>query len=255
MSLFMVPERNPDALRKKFFILIVSFVAIIGIGAFGYSILESKSLGEALPMSITSAVGYGFAGFQNGGTIVLAAFIMVLEWACIWIAFDIIVESVSEGKVRAILEGDHIKKTIGRMKDHYIVAGFGRVGTEIAQNLNDSKAKFVVIEKDPHAFRHATQLKYTVIHGDLSHEETLSAAGIEKADTLIVAVGRDADNVLITLTAKGMNPDINIIARAEKPQTINKLKQAGASEVVLPSVIGGRAMADVALGSGSERDK
>jgi voltage-gated potassium channel len=85
------------------------------------------------------------------------------------------------------------------------------------------------------------------MEGDVLSEDTLKSAGVERARTLIAAMGSDADNVFVTLTAKELNPHIKVVARAERMESVKKLKQAGASEVIMPSAIGGKAMADAIL--------
>jgi len=233
-------------LEKKILVLVVMVVFILIIGTVTFVVLEHQSFGEAIYNTFASAVGHGFE-YQSRLTVIIAVFIMIMEWACLWTAFDIVVSFISEGKVREVLGGMKMKKKIDGMRDHCILCGYGRVGAEIARNLHANKKELVVLEKDARMAKEALGKGYLVMEGDVLSEDTLKSAGVERARTLIAAMGSDADNVFVTLTAKELNPHIRVVARAERMESVKKLKQAGASEVIMPSAIGGKAMADVIL--------
>jgi len=233
-------------LEKKILVLVVMVVFILIIGTVTFVVLEHQSFSEAIYNTFASAVGHGFE-YQNRLTIIIAALIMIIEWACLWTAFDIVVSFISEGKVREVLGGMKMKKKIDGMRDHCILCGYGRVGAEIARNLHANRKELVVLEKDARMAKDALAKGYLVMEGDVLSEDTLKSAGVQRAKTLIAAMGSDADNVFLTLTAKELNPNIKVVARAERMESVKKLKQAGASEVVMPSAIGGKAMADAIL--------
>jgi len=231
--------------EKKIVILILMIIFIIVLGVVTFSMLENLPLNEATYYTLTSAIGYGFTFKPE--TKLISAFIMIMEWACLWIGFETVVGFISEGRMREVIGGVRMRKRIDKMKEHCILCGFGRVGSEIAKTLHSQKRELVIVEKDPHTAREALNKGYLVLQGDVLSEETLKAAGMERARMLIAAMGSDADNVFITLTAKGINPKVKVVARAEREESIKKLKQAGATEVVMPSVIGGKAMANAVL--------
>ena len=233
-------------LEKKILVLVVMVVFILIIGTVTFVVLEHQSFGEAIYNTFASAVGHGFE-YQSRLTVIIAVFIMIMEWACLWIAFETIVSFISEGKVREVLGGMKMKKKIDGMRDHCILCGYGRVGAEIARNLHANRKELVVLEKDARMAKEALAKGYLVMEGDVLSEDTLKSAGVERARTLIAAMGSDADNVFVTLTAKELNPHIKVVARAERMESVKKLKQAGASEVIMPSAIGGKAMADAIL--------
>ena len=233
--------------EKKIFVLIVMVVFILIIGTATFTVIEHQSLGRAVYSTLASAVGQGF-GYSEP-TVIISAFIMILEWACLWIGFDTVVSFISEGKVREVLGGMKMKKKIDGMREHCILCGYGRVGSEIARNLHASKREMVVLEKDARMAKDALAKGYLVMEGDVLSEDMLKSAGVERARTLIAAMGSDADNVFLTLTAKELNPQIRVVARAERMESVKKLKQAGAAEVIMPSAIGGKAMADAILHS------
>lgn len=233
-------------LEKKILVLVMMVVFILIIGTVTFVVLEHQSFGEAIYNTFASAVGHGFE-YQSRLTVIIAVFIMIMEWACLWIAFETIVSFISEGKVREVLGGMKMKKKIDGMRDHCILCGYGRVGAEIARNLHANRKELVVLEKDARMAKEALGKGYLVMEGDVLSEDTLKSAGVERARTLIAAMGSDADNVFVTLTAKELNPHIKVVARAERMESVKKLKQAGASEVIMPSAIGGKAMADAIL--------
>jgi len=234
--------------EKKILVLIVMVVFIMAVGTVTFVTLEHQTFGEAIYNTFSSAVGHGFE-YQDRLTVIITAFIMIMEWACLWITFDTVVSFISEGKVREVLGGMKMKKKVDGMKEHCILCGYGRVGSEIARNLHASKKDLVVLEKDARMAKDALAKGYLVMEGDVLSEDTLKSAGVQRARTLIAAMGSDADNVFVTLTAKELNPHIKVVARAERMESVKKLKQAGAAEVIMPSAIGGKAMADAILHS------
>ena len=138
-----------------------------------------------------------------------------------------------------------IAKTNCGFKNHFIICGFGRIGHIICQELHEDSIKFVVIEQDPTAIEEIISLKYLFLEMDATSEDTLLAAGIMEAKGLVTAVNSDANNVFITLTAKGLRPDIFVLARASEERNEEKMIKAGATRVVSPYLIGARRMAQV----------
>ena len=232
--------------RKKILLLLFFLVLVLVFGVFGYSFLESVSLETAFELTARSAIGlYGYKS-TNSFTVLLTGLIMILEWACVWLAFETAVRAVVEGRVGEILGDRRMRKQVLKMNGHYVLCGYGRVGREVLKELLSKKKSVVVVERDARAIEDLSS-SVPIVEGDLMLEETLNQAGVQKAGTLIAALGSDSDNVFLTLAAKQLNPKIRVIARAERQESVSKLKQAGASEVIMPSAIGGRALASVAL--------
>jgi len=117
------------------------------------------------------------------------------------------------------------------------------MGETLAEEFERRNISFVIVDQDADKSIVARAEGLLVVTGDATDEETLIAAGIERAQTLVVALQNDADNVFLTLTARNLRPNLRIIARGELPTTEKKLRQAGANQVVLPAVIGARRMA------------
>jgi len=134
-----------------------------------------------------------------------------------------------------------------------VVCGFGRLGTVLARALSASSAGFVIIEESEARSNEAHAQGYLCIHGDATNESVLLAAGVMRAHALATVISNDALNVFITLSARALNPELSIVARGEVPSTENKLLQAGADKVVLPSQISAERVAELLLNQESAR--
>jgi len=130
-----------------------------------------------------------------------------------------------------------------KLRDHFIVCGAGRVGSHLVRGLLDSAETFIVIERDPQKVAELTDLGVIVLVRDATLEESLREAGVEHARGLAACLPDDADNVYVVLTARDLNPQMHIVARAAEEQAEPKLIRAGANRVVAPTIIGGHRMA------------
>jgi len=140
-----------------------------------------------------------------------------------------------------------MKNKIARLKKHFILCGYGRVGEAIALTFNEEGTPFVIISKDEEHVAKAEKEGYLAILGDATDDDVLEEAGIERAYGLVSAVGSDTDNTFITLSAREERPDLFIEARSSNPESESKLRRAGADRVISPHAIGGRRMAMLAL--------
>lgn len=154
-----------------------------------------------------------------------------------------LVNMALEGEVEKALGLHRATKAIERMHGHVIICGFGRVGQILAAELKHQRTPLVIVDRDPAKTALAANESHVTITGDATEEETLVSVGIARAKTLVTAFPNDAANVFITLTARDLNPALQIIARAEQPSTQKKLLQAGANRVVLPASIGAQRIA------------
>ena len=138
-------------------------------------------------------------------------------------------------------------KQIKKLKNHVIICGFGHVGIRLAKQLKENGKKVIVIDKDPDVFVGQDSTLNKLV-ADAIDEDTLKLAGIKNAESIATVMGRDGDNLLLTLTAKDLNPDITVASRANDEKMIRKLLNAGADLVVLPEVVGGIKLANALLG-------
>jgi voltage-gated potassium channel len=150
-----------------------------------------------------------------------------------------------EGELRSILGRRKLEKQIAELNDHYIICGYGRIGNIIVKELKAEKISTVVIEQSPAAIAELEIDRVLYLNMDATSDEALLAAGLLRARGLVTAVSSDADNVFISLSAKGLRPDIFILARASDVQNESKLLRAGASRVVCPYQMGARRMAEI----------
>ncbi len=142
---------------------------------------------------------------------------------------------------------------INSLSGHYVVCGFGRIGSIVANEFRRQKTPYVIVERSPDRVREANAQGHLAIEGDASREETLKSLGIERARGLVAAVGTDAENVYAVLTARVMKSDLFIIARAEGEDSLQKLKKAGADRVISPYRIGAVQIAQTALATRRRR--
>ncbi len=207
---------------------------------------ENISMMDAFYMTVItiSTVGYGDMVPVHTSGKVFTVFMVFCGVGYVMYMFSKIMETVVEGGLREIMGKRMMAKELARLNEHFIVCGYGRIGKVICSTLDENEQRFVVIESDPGEFQNIVNSGYTVIQGDASEDEILKKAGINSAKGLIAVVSTDADNVFITLTARGLSPQINILARSSGAQgSKRKLKRAGADCVISPYTIGGMRMA------------
>jgi voltage-gated potassium channel len=150
---------------------------------------------------------------------------------------------LAEGEINRVLGNRRMSKGIENVKEHAILCGFGRIGQVLAQELADARFPFVIIDNDAERVERAHEAGFMAILGSASEEQTLHVAGIDRARVLATVLSSDTSNVFVALTARELNPLIQIIARAEAASTEKKLIRSGANKVVLPAVIGATKMA------------
>ena len=224
-------------------------VAVIIIGVLGYEIIEGWDFLDSIYMTVTTitTVGYREVHPLSDGGRIFSIFLMVGGVGGALYAMSGIVGYVVEGNIGTVWEKRKMQNKINKLKGHFILCGFGRVGEEIARTFEDEKASFVVVENRSECIERLKEMEYPFIAGDATSDDVLKNAGIERARGLIAAVGTDADNTYITLSARGLCPDIYIEARASGAEAVTKLERSGANRVILPHAVGGRRMALLAL--------
>ncbi|HUS82272.1 MAG TPA: potassium channel family protein [Dehalococcoidia bacterium] len=233
--------------RLEFGILLL--LILLTTGVVGYAAIEGWSFMDALYMTVITVSTVGFEEVQplSTGGRVFTIFLIILG---VGTAFYILL-----GAVTIVIEGElgeawgvrRMKSKIEALRNHYILCGFGRVGEEIGCEFKDRGIPFVVVESNHEAIGRAKQRNFLLIEGDASLDSTLLDAGIGHARALLAASDSDSGNTYITLTAKAMNPDVLVVARAGQPQNLERMRRAGADRVISPYQIGGRRMALSAL--------
>jgi voltage-gated potassium channel len=157
------------------------------------------------------------------------------------------VELFVAGHMTGLLEVWKMERRIEGMSDHFLICGFGRVGQQVARDFLAEKVDFVVIDDNANVRETMEEMGVMYLHGSASDDALLLEAGIERARAVIACVDSDAENIFITLSARELAPDIEIIARASQESSERKLLRAGASDVISPYKASGRAMARIAI--------
>lgn len=229
-------------------LIVISLAMIMIVGTVGYIVIEDMNFWDSLYLTAMtiSTVGYGDIVPQHFVGRIFTIFLVFSGVGLVLYAFSKFAETMVEGGLRNILERNKMKKKVAELENHYIVCGYGRIGKVICQILKDSHRPFVVIETNEDEIKTIEAEGYYTLAGEASDDEILLAAGIMKARGLIGVVSTDADNVFITLTARGLNPNLFILARSSgTPGADTKLMRAGASKVISPYYIGARRMAQL----------
>ncbi len=231
---------------RKIIIIGVIFVVLLLIGTFGYMVFENTGFWMGLYLTIITVftVGYGDIVPVHDSGRIFTVFLVITSVSFVFYVFSKITETMIEGELRGLYKRRKMHRQISRLKEHYIICGFGRIGKEICRILQEYKRPFVVIEKDPVEIKNLEELQYLHLQGDASDDEVLLGAGIGQARGLVSVVASDADNLYITLTARGLSPQMFIMARSSGTAGAQiKLKRAGATRVISPYSIGARRMA------------
>ncbi len=230
--------------------LSLSLLALVLVaGTVGYTLIEGWSLFDALYMTIITIATVGFKEVHElspegkAFTIVLIIFgVGVITYAA-----GSVIQFMVDGQLGQLVGRRKMNKQIDHLRDHYIVCGFGRIGQLICKEFQARPVPFVVVEKNAHLCERLGREHLLFVQGNATEDDSLLAAGIERARGLITAVTSDTDNVYITLTARGLNPQLFILARAGEEGADVKLMRAGASKVISPYTIGATRMAHAIL--------
>jgi len=222
------------------------FLMILSFGTLSYHMVEGMSLFESFYMTVISITTVGFSEIKplSDAGRVITMIVIVTGIGVGTFTLGQFTRVLLEGELQAVLGRRKLEKRIAKIKDHWVVCGFGRIGKIICDELAADGMKFVVLDQDPTRTLDLDD-RYLYLNVDATAEEALIEAGIMSAKGLVTAVHSDADNVFITLTARGLRPDMFILARASDTKTERKLMRAGASRVVSPYNIGGSRMAQV----------
>ena len=223
-------------------VLAVMLFGVVGYVCYGWGWFES------LFMVVITISGVGFGEVRPlASTGERIHTMMVIGLGLFAVAYTVggFVQYLAEGEIRNYLGQQRMRRQIADLTGHTIIVGFGRVGSLVAEELMGNNVEFVVVEKNSDRFPDIERRGYPWVGGDGTEEETLRSAGIDRARTLITVLATDAENVFITLTARRLMPELEVIARADQPVTLKTLRQAGARHVVMPAAIGAHRIASL----------
>ena len=233
----------------RFIIVIALLLLVIVGGTLGYVIIEGWSVTEGLYMTFITATTVGFGEVRplsqagRAFTIIL----IILSIATVGYSVSIIVSYIFEGQILHALKERRMAKRITRLRDHFIICGYGSVGRAVAAELKRDGVRYVVIDRDPTQTQSAFEEEVPSIVGDASDDEVLLAANIERATGLISTFPDDESNVFIVLSARQLNPSLTIVSQGRDERSTRKLLKAGANRVITTSTIAGQRMAAIAM--------
>ena len=236
----MAPER-----RLQFGLL--AFAVVLLVGFVGYQVLEGFAPLDALYMTVitVTSVGYGEVVPLDSSGRIFTILLIAAGVGSATFAIASGAEFVLEGHMRRIIERRRMDRSIEGLTGHVIICGFGRVGRRLADELRVEGVPFVIIDNDLQRLHDAEERRWPFVVGDSTEESVLAEAGVGRARALVACVNSDADNVLTTLTAKGVRPDISVIGRAKAEENEAKFRRAGADRVIAPTTMGGRRIAQL----------
>ncbi len=229
--------------KKLLYIGILWLFLLLFGGTAGYMFIESASFLDALFMTVITITTIGYSEhvpLSEKGRI-FTIFLALGGAGYFFYVLALISEFIVSQTVEN-LWGKKMEKEIANLRNHCILCGFGRIGKNIYEFIK-TEIPVVVVEKHPEVIKELQGKKILFVEGDATLEETLIKAGIERAKALIAALGEDAENVYITITARNLNSNLYILSRADNPKVEKKLYQVGADKVVSPYIIGARKMA------------
>lgn len=222
---------------------------LILVGTLGYQVIERVSPLDGLYMTVITLTTVGYSYIRDDpsptGQVFTIGLLFFGVGIAAWAARTILEFAVSQ-VARDALRRRKMRGAIEKMSNHYIVCGYGRMGREVSAEFRNKRVPHVVVESQPEQVYELVECDIPHIVGDAADEDVLRDAGIERARGLIAVAGTDAQNTFIALTARGMRPDILIVARADAPESEQKLCRAGADRAISPYVIGGRRLAAAA---------
>lgn len=219
------------------------FIIIIGVS--GYRILGFTFI-EAFYQTIITIATVGFQEVHplNNAGMIFTAFLVIISIGIFAYAVSTFTRYIIEGVYRNYFKDNIVKRKIDNLQGHVVICGYGRNGSQAAQELMEHNVPLLIIENNAdlvQSLRETPGMLY--IEGDAGNEEVLEQSNLKNARALISTLPVDADNLFVVLTARELNPDLTIISRASMDNSDTKLKRAGATNVIMPDKIGGKRMA------------
>lgn len=234
---------------RRFQLSIILVAAALAYGTLGYVLLEGWSPFDALYMALTTISTVGFGEIHPLSPLGRAFTLTLIlgGTGAILYTFAIFAETLAEGHFVEYRRRRRMQGQIDALRDHFIVCGYGRIGTQIVREFDDAKIPYVVVEVNPEPLARLRREGRRFVEGDAASEDVLRSAGISRAKGLLAVVDSDERVVYITLAARALNPGLYITARAGQPESTRRLELAGANRVVSPYRMAGRLMAQLAV--------
>ena len=241
-------SRAPNPLGR-FRLAFVLVALVIAYGTTGYILIDGWNPLDAFYMVIItiSTVGYSELHPQGAAGRLFTSTLIVVGVATMLYGFGVFAETLADNAFGAYRRESQLQRSLSHLREHFIICGYGRIGTQIVAEFEEHKVPYAVIDQTEEAVTRLRAEGRLHIEGDASSEDILKQAGIERALGLISAVDSDERAVYIVLAARALNSGLYIIARAGRPESIRRMELAGASRVISPYLMAGHRMAELAV--------
>ena len=235
--------------RKKLQLALTAIVVLIASGMVGFKLILGMAWFDAFYFTLITltSVGYGEPPNMDERAKVFTALLIITGVGTIGYALSVTVQAVVESELLSTFGKRKMYKDINKLNGHYIVCGAGRVGAGVIRDIARSGHDLVVIEGDEMIADRLLKQGHMVLMGDATNDDVLKGAGIDRARGIVCAVSSDPDNLYITLTARDLNKEVRIVARANDESAVGRLLRAGADKVVSPALTGSSRMAQMLL--------
>ena len=238
-----------NRLARRLVLILLAIVVTLSIGTVGFVMIEHFPPFDAFYMTLITMTTVGYAEIHplsHAGR-VFNSFLIFFGVTTIFIAMGFMTQTIIELEFGDAIGKRRNKRMIDKLKDHYIICGYGRVGRGAAKELLHAGASFVVVDINPERVERAMMAGMLAVSADSTRDETLRQVGIERARGLVAALATDADNLFVLLSAKGLNPRLFVAARAAEEGAEEKMRRAGANAVFAPYSITGHRLAQSLL--------
>lgn len=235
--------------RKKIYFSVIALLVLLIGGTLGYHFIEGWPLFDGLYMTVITlaTIGYGEVRTLSHAGRAFTMLLIVFGVAFFGFLLSTLTQALIESEIADTLGRRRVFRDISQLKNHYILCGAGKVGMRIIEEIKKKGEEFVIIERDEAVAERLLTAGHLVLIGDATDETVLEGARVQTARALITAASSDPENVYIALTARGMNPELYIVARASDVAAERQLMRAGANKVVTPTLIASHRMAQAAL--------
>jgi len=234
-------------IRKKLFLSLWLIIFINAFGVIGYMVIEGWNFRDSLFMTVITitTVGYGEVHELTAAGEMFTIVLLIFGVGIILYLLGTTAKLLLEGELEDLIGRKRLEKKINELRGHYIICGFGRMGKTIAKELSSRGIDILIIEQN--SVPNLEKGELLILEGDANNEDVLKSAGIEKAKGLISVLSSDAENLFLVLSARDLNPDLFIVARASEESSERKILRAGADRVVSPYFTGGIRIANSIL--------
>src|SRR5213080_3594703 len=234
---------------RRFRLAAILLAIVITVGVTGYMVIDGWSLLDSFYMVIItiSTVGYTEVHAQGTTGRLFTSGLIVVGVGTMLYGFGVFAETLADNAFGRYRRDRQLQRDLNHLRDHFIICGYGRIGTRIVAEFEEHKVPYVVIDQTEEALERIRAERHLHIEGDASKEEILKQAGIDRARGLVSAVDSDERAVYIVLAARALNPNLYIVARAGRPESIRRLELAGATRTISPYLMAGHRMAELAV--------